>query len=304
MRLTGDIMLKFRPLEMGDKETFIRYSHCFGYHNIEASFANKYIWCEAMKTRIAFDDEVMYTLLNCGGQEFMLTPFFRDCSTSFLKPLAKCEEYMLENNGGSFLIKGVNNEIMARIEKDCPGRYRFIEDRANFEYVYLTEDLANLSGKKFHAKRNHINKLVSNHVFEYRRYKSEDFSACIDLQEKWIQNSENTEEGYEELRVIERALKNLDALDLVCGVLIIDGKLEAFSIGECFDYDMVIIHIEKANTDIDGTFALINREFVRNEWGKVKYIDREEDMGLEGLRKAKLSYNPVFFLEKYDCVRA
>lgn len=296
-------MLEFKPLELADKEIFKRYAKCFGYHNIEASFANKYIWGGVMNTKLAFDGYAMYTLLKCGEKEFMIPPFFNDCDTGFSEPLKKCEEYM-RKNGGPFLIKGVNKEIKARIEKDCPGRYAFIEDRANFEYVYLAKDLASLAGKKYHAKRNYINRLVSSHDFEYRRYRSEDFGACIELHEKWTRTSKNPEDGHEERGVIERALKNLDELDLVCGVLLIDGSLEAFSVGECFGNDMAIIHIEKANAQIDGAYALINREFVRNEWSGVRYINREEDMGIEGLRKAKLSYYPAFLIEKYDCVRA
>ena len=96
----------------------------------------------------------------------------------------------------------------------------------------------------------------------------------------------------------------MDVLNLRCGLLYIDGSLEAFSIGEKFDDNMAIIHIEKANPDLQGSYALINREFVRHEWSDVKYINREEDMGIEGLRKAKLSYNPVCLLEKYDCRRS
>lgn len=292
-------MLDLRPIKLEDKELYERFAICYGHHNIEASFANKYIWAEAMKTRMFADEHNMYLIFNYAGQDFMVPPFLKECDINFAEPMRKCEEYMM-NTVGRFLIKGVTNEIKAQIEKDCPGIYRFEPDRINYEYVYLTEDLATLRGKKLHAKRNHINKLLSQHAYEYRAYTDSDYDACIALQNEWIQSKDDAD--CDELVVIARALANLERLDLKCGVLFIDGKLEAFSIGEGFG-DMAIIHIEKANANIDGAFPLINREFVRNEWSDMKYINREEDMGLEGLRKAKLSYNPVFLLEKYDCVR-
>lgn len=296
-------MLEFRLLDINDKEIFENYAHCFGYHNIEASFANKYIWSTAMDSKIAIDEYAMYILLKYAGEIFMLPPFLKRCDISLCSSMEKIEEYM-QKTFGSFLIKGVTKEIMARIEKDCPGKYKFIEDRINYEYVYLAEDLAKLEGKKFHVKRTHINKVIQNHTFEYRRYRESDYEDCIALQQKWIKSKDDMSDGYEELEVIKNALLNLERLNLVCGVLIVDGKLCAYSIGERFENDMVIIHIEKADADIDGAFPLINREFVRNEWSDVRYINREEDMGIEGLRKAKLSYCPVFFLEKYDCVKA
>lgn len=295
-------MLNFRQLELKDKALFEAYAICYGYHNIETSFANKYIWGDAMKTKIAADKHTMYILLNYAGQDFLLPPFLKDCEYNFERPLGECEEYMTDTFG-TFLIKGVTNEQKAQIEKDCPGRYEFLPDRVNYEYVYLAEDLSSLQGKKLHAKRNHINKLLQDHSYEYRKYTDSDYEACIALQQQWIHGKDDSPEGYEELGVIKRALERLGELNLKCGLLFVDGTLQGFSIGEEFG-DMAIIHIEKANPDMPGAFPLINREFVRNEWSGVKYINREEDMGIEGLRKAKLSYNPAFLLEKYDCVRS
>jgi hypothetical protein len=294
-------MLDFRPLKLEDKELFERFAVCYGYHNIEASFANKYIWGETMNTSICADEHTMYLILNYAGKVFMLPPFFRDCDINFAGPLRNCEEYMMDT-AGKFLIKCATKEIKTQIEKDCPRRYRFKPDRNNFEYVYLAEDLSNLKGKKYHAKRNHINRLLAEHTCEYRRYTGSDYNECIALQKKWIHCKDDSPEGCEELEVIKRALLNLDRLGLKCGLLFADGELKAFSIGEAFG-DMAIIHIEKADPELRGAYALINREFVRNEWSKMKYINREEDMGIEGLRKAKLSYNPAFLLKKYDCIR-
>lgn len=295
-------MLQFKLIELGDKLLYEKYAKCQGYHNIEASFANKYIWLETYKTRMAVDEGAMYQLLCDENRQFMLPPFILDCHADIRPMMEKCEEFMNSNCGG-FMMKGVTVDIRAKIENDCPGIYEFNEDRNNYDYVYLSQDLASLAGKKLHAKRNHINNLIKAHSFEYRAYTDADFEGCIALHRRWIEQKGGCPEGDEELIVIERALKNLEVLDLKCGLLFIDGELEAFSIGEVAGCDMAIIHLEKANADIQGAYALINREFVKHEFMDVKYINREEDMGIEGLRRAKLSYNPVFLIEKYDCVR-
>lgn len=298
-------MLQFKDIEIGDKKEFERFTTCHGYHNLEACFGNIFLWRKAWNIRMATDALAMYLLLDDGSHPpFLLPPFLDDCDTDIGEPIARCEAYMRETYGKPLFLKGVTSQLKQKMEADCPDAFMFTEDRPNYEYVYRSEDLANLTGKKYHAKRNHINKLINSHSWEYRRNLGEYSDACIELQKRWIHGKGGMNESYkDELYVTEQALRHMDVLGIVCGMLFVDGNLEAFSIGQQYGDDMAVVHIEKANPDVRGTYPLINREFVRNEWMHVQYINREEDMGLEGLRKAKLSYNPVFLLEKYDCVR-
>jgi hypothetical protein len=296
-------MLEFKSIELTDKSRFEKYTLCHGYHNLEASFANIFIWQKAWNIRMATDDLAMYLHLDNGEYSFMLPPYLDDCDTSLAEPMRRCEEF-LESRGDKALIKGVTAPLKEKIERDCPGRYVLTADRANFEYVYHAQELCRLEGKKFHAKRNHINKLLSSHTFAYRLYTPDDYAVCMALYEAWVAGKGGLTEGLQyEMWATQAALKNLQALGLKCGLLFVDGNLEAFSVGEKFGEDMAIIHIEKANPDIQGAYALINREFARHEWSEVQYINREEDMGIEGLRKAKMSYNPAFLVEKYTCMR-
>lgn len=296
-------MLEFRDIEICDKADFERYTR--GYSNVEACFGNLYLWRKSWHIKIAYDKDVLYVLMENGVHpSFMLPPFLKDSEERICEPLRKCEEYMHSVSCSSFVFKGVTEDVKNRIERDCPGEFVFKSDRDNYEYVYASEDLANLVGKKYSAKRNHINKLLSNHSFEYKAYSRQFYEQCVALQKNWIMSKGGMNEDFEdELFVTLEALKYIDELGLKCGLLFVDGKMEAFSIGERSSDDMAVIHIEKANPDMPGVFALINREFVRSEWMGVKYINREEDMGIAGLRKAKLSYRPVFLVEKYDCVR-
>jgi len=295
-------MLYFKDIQLGDKELFNEYAQ--RYFGVEACFGNMYLWRKSWHIKITHDEEALYILMENGDYpSFMLPPFMKVDGSSMCEPIRKCCNYMQEVYNKPLKFKGATTQIMERIERDCPGQFAFIEDRPNYEYVYRRDDLANLTGKKYSKKRNHINKLLKEHEFEYKSYTQEYYEQCIALQKRWIEEKGGMNEDFEdELTVTKEAFDNLAELKLRCGLLFIDGKLEAFSIGEKF-LNMAVIHIEKANADIQGVFPLINREFVRNEWTDVEFINREEDMGLEGLRKSKMSYYPEFFIEKYDGVR-
>ena len=298
-------MLNFKKVQIEDQTLFNQYTICHGYHNVEACFGNIFLWSRAWDIRMAVDDIALYLVhVNCGEHVFMLPPFLKDCEADIGEAIRRSEAYIREKFDKPTRFKGVTPQFKEKIENDCPGEFTFTEDRPNYEYVYLSENLASLKGKKLSAKRNHINKLVSKHEFEYRRNYGDMNAACVAFQKEWIEKRGGMNEDYrDELYVTETALENMDALGIRCGMLFVDGQLEAFTLGQQHGEDMAVIHIEKANPDLQGAYPLINREFVRNEWAHVKYINREEDMGLEGLRRAKLSYNPVFLLEKYDCVR-
>ncbi len=296
-------MLEFRDVQIGDKEVFEKYTR--GYSNVEACFGNIFLWRKSWHIKIAHEKKALYVLMENGEYpSFMLPPFMQSDEMSIEEPLIACEEYMRSVYDKPIRFKGVTKETKQRIERDMPGEFVFVDDRPNYEYVYRSEDLANLVGKKYSGKRNHINKLINNHSFEYRAYTDEDYEKCIALQESWIVGKGGTNDDYDdELFVTKQALTNIDALGLKCGLLYVDGKMEAFSIGEKHGGNMAVVHIEKADPDLQGAFALINREFVRHEWSDVEYINREEDMGIEGMRRAKMSYNPIFLVEKYDCKR-
>ena len=294
-------MLKFKDVELSDSVLFEEYAQpLFG---LEACFGNIYIWRKAWDIKIANDEQALYVLMENDEPSFMLPPFMKNEKDSMCVPIEKCEEYMKNNYGIPLLLKGVTPPIKERIERDCPGSFEFSEDRCNYEYVYNRDDLANLTGKKFHSKRNHINRLLAKHSFEYKPFSKEYYDECIDLQNKWVHSKGGLNEDFEdELVVAKEAFANMEALKLRCGLLFIDGELAAFSIGEKYR-NSAVIHIEKADPEVPGAFNLINREFVRNAWEDVEYINREEDMGIEGMRRSKLSYNPVYLVEKFDCVR-
>ena len=185
-----------------------------------------------------------------------------------------------------------------------PGKFLFLNDRANHDYVYSVDELAELKGKKFHSKKNHVNRF--NRDYE-GRYEVVPMSAELVGEAlkmlKYIDDKKQVD-GFEAemLRMEAEALQDIlpvyDRLGLEGCAILIDGRLEAYAFGGALGDDTIVEHVEKANTDFAGLYQKINNEFCRMMQGKYKYVNREEDMGLEGLRKAKTSYKPVKMIEK------
>ena len=200
--------------------------------------------------------------------------------------------------------KGISKEVKERMETLCPGRYAFTEDRDNWEYIYKTSDLINLSGKKFRQKKNHLNQFRMQYSnYEYLPITPDLFDECRKTAAEWVET--HHEEGIEdELVAINLLFDHWDELGLKGGAIKLFGRVEAFSIGELINEKIALIHIEKANPDIRGLYQAINNEFIRHTFGDTEFVNREEDMGLPGLRQAKESYNPDHFAEKYDAVYA
>ena len=293
----------FRPVTLDMKPLFDSYIKPKGYNCScsESSFANDFIWQKSYSIRLSTHKDVMYLAMSHRKyRPLMLPPFLRDNSMS-IQPYMLCAEDYMDAECGGFYLKGATEAVVEKIKQDCGDRYRFIYDDVNSEYVYNSSDLINLAGKKYHSKRNHINTFKKKYVSEFDEYSPKYREECLALQDKWAKVS-GAEEGAarDEYESIARALDNYEALNLRGCVVKIGGEVVAFSMGEHISEDTAIIHIEKADRDFDGLYTYINREFAANFWSDCTYINREEDMGVPGIRKAKQSYYPAFMINKYD----
>jgi len=171
-----------------------------------------------------------------------------------------------------------------------------------YDYVYNASDLINLAGKKYSRKRNHISQFMRLYGdYEYVPVTEDNLDECKRILDKWAdQNEINLAAESGERFACYQLFENWSRFTSLKGALIkVGGSFEAFTIGELLNPETALIHIEKANTDYHGLYAIINRDFCMNEWSNVKYINREEDLGIEGLRKSKLSYNPAFMVKKF-----
>lgn len=173
--------------------------------------------------------------------------------------------------------------------------------RDHFDYVYNTRDLIELAGKGYRAKRNHLNYLLRTLKPAYAAMNESHIAECLVLAENWCETRTCEEdlslEG--EGDATREALNHFRDLNLDGAVITVNGRVEAFTLGELLNPTTAVVHIEKANTEIRGLYALINQQFCEQRWKDVAFVNREQDLGEPGLRRAKLSYNPDHMVEKY-----
>jgi hypothetical protein len=195
---------------------------------------------------------------------------------------------------------------LSRIPESSAATYcsglRSEPDRNNFDYVYLAEALACLKGKKYDGKRNRIRKFERNHDYRYLSMSTHHLDDCRLLFEKWLEAKASSDRPFVSMwrQVIQEALLHFQELGLTGGVIEMERRVAAFSIGERLTGDTAVIHIEICDPAYEGLPQLINREFIKQEWAEYRFINREQDMGLTGLRRAKTSYYPHHLVKKYN----
>lgn len=174
-------------------------------------------------------------------------------------------------------------------------------DRTQFDYIYRTEDMIKLAGRKYHAKRNHINKFLSRYSFSYEPlggYAKE----CLEFVEKWceMKRCQDDLSITREVEAVRSALVNFVPLHLTGGVILITNRVAGFAVGELINEQTAVAHIEKGNPEIPGIYAVLNQQFCENQWQEVPFVSLEMDLGEPNLRKAKLSYFPDHMVEKFN----
>ena len=210
-----------------------------------------------------------------------------------------------EQNKMDFSMYMVEPDMFACIEQWYPGMYEVQYNRDSADYLYETETLASLSGKKLHGKRNHINRFLENYPdYVYERIDDANRDECLELAYAWARKNiqddsvRREEDNAYESCALEFALRHRDELGLIGALIRVEGRVVAFTLGGKLTEDTFDINFEKAYAEVQGAYAMINREFVRRELAGYKYVNREEDMGVPGLRHAKTSYQPVCLVEK------
>lgn len=290
-------MIAFKDIELQDKELISRHTLNSPRRNCDLSFSNLCSWRFLYRTKFAVQDGFLLLKFRMEGKPVYMMPVGAGDLRKALDVLAADAR----EESVPLCLAGVCQEACGELEAAMPGRFLFTADRNYADYVYLRNDLATLAGKKLQAKRNHVNRFKKNCRYEYAPITPDRIDECIRLEAEWCKtNGCGEREGTgNERRALLYALRHFDALGLTGGILHADGKVAAFTFGMPINQDTFGVHVEKADTAIDGAYAMINHEFARRIPEQYTYINREEDLGIEGLRKAKLSYRPAFLLEKY-----
>lgn len=291
-------MLDFKPLTLEDKGLFDKYLKPYNFLTCEYSFTNLFIWRDGL--------DIQYTIYK-DALIIKKKDFYSDYH--FMQPIGYTKENLkdivdaLENEKTHLNLKNLFRDAEAPFIEDLRTifgeKFTVEEDRANFDYIYESSKLISLSGKKLHGKKNHYNNFIKNNSFRGQEINENNIEDCINAACKWCKL--NDCKGYlkYELNAIKEILLNKDKLDFVGMAVYVADELSAFTIGEKINENMAIIHIEKADAEINGLYTYVNKTFVENYFSEVPYINREQDLGKEGLRKAKLSYQPFKLEPKY-----
>lgn len=291
----------FRPITLDAKKIIERYTKPWALECSDLSFANLFIWGADGKMEYAEKNHALYIKMDFEGVPVYLWAPIPEYGTAadYRKAVYDGIAYM-ERIGVEPTYRSVWTPFRDKMLEACPELFCVPTD-ISWDYVYSRESLATLKGKKLHGKRNHINKFLSqNPDYEYKKLVPSMIPDCIALYEHWSEEKDEPSMHLDdEKRSVLLALNHMEALGLTGGTIYLDGKLCAFTVGERLLPQMQLIHIEKANTDIDGLYPMINQQYVLHECDGVEWINREEDMGLEGMRKAKRSYYPARMVEKY-----
>lgn len=292
-------MLDFKAPQITDRQWVTQLMNSTHRESCEYCFGNIFIWSPIYSTYIArFED-------------FFLTAGMEDddayCFPMGHGDLKKAIDALrsdAQERGRQLRFFGVTKSDKLQLDAVCPGEFTFEPDRSFFDYIYDRTDLATLSGKKYHAKRNHIAAFERNENYTYEEIYAGNIADCIEMDALW--NKENLDKNPTELQneqqAMMRAFDNFEALGFRGALLRVDGEVVAFTMGEAMGSHMFCTHFEKAFARIRGAYPMINREFAARSLAEYPLINREEDTGDEGLRKAKLSYHPLKLLVKYNAV--
>lgn len=294
-------MLQFKKIGLEDKPSFDGILNVLQPETSDLTFTNLFMWQCNYGLEAAYLKELDYWLLMAKPPHPKWKPFFLPPVGDWSNRSALKEAYRLMRETAdaerfeiqlrrvpetlATALREINPELSVKLERNTA------------DYLYTSDDLINLAGRKYHSKRNHLNKFLRQYNWEYQKMTPEIVTECLSLKSDWfdVRNPEPCSED----EAMATVLKNFKSLGIIGGIIKVEGVIQAVSVGEMLNKNTAVIHIEKANTEYDGSFTAINHEFAAREWAKSEFINREEDMGIEGLRKAKLSYYPIKMVDKF-----
>lgn len=295
-----------------DREILEAYLNGYDYRTSGLSFPALYMWRDINQFSWMISGDylllcgVSHLELDQGIEEpFLFPPLTKDGTYEPEKLRAAVLEakQIFEDAGHPFSMRLVPFHMLDLFKEAFPGELKYIDDRPNYDYVYLRQSLVELKGRDLHSKRNHLNYFLKNYQYEYVNLTSDMAEDAMRFIADFNRKKEIPEHEMQLLLMEEEAMadvfRNLEKVGYTAGAILIDGKIQAISIGGQLNKNTMTVHVEKANTEYRGLYQAINNEYCKNVPEYIKYVNREEDMGIANLRKAKLSYKPVELVEKY-----
>ena len=289
-------MLEFKAVSEKDFEKYNKYRLNDETNTSEGAFMTLFMWNAYYNMEVVENGEFFFIRFNIKNRA--PSYFFPIGKGNTEKAIDELSEYCSQR-GEKLCFRLVSSENAEKLKKIPGKKFSFTQSRDSFDYVYFTEKMISLSGKKLHSKKNHLNYFFENYNFEYKKVTSSKLlSSCRQKALEWVSGKTKNLNSFEK-GAMERYFDFFFEFNQKGAVILVDEEIIAMSFGEKLCEDTALIQIELADENYRGAYQAINKLFCENEWSDFLYVNREEDMGIEGLRKAKMSYQPAFLTEKY-----
>ena len=296
------MMLSFKEVMLEDRQWMDQLFQMGKRGSLDYNFTTCFVWRYILNYHIARLDD--YLILRSEPKN---PTYLFPAGQGPLEPVIRAMAEDAKSVGFPLRFCAVLADDKARLEEAFPGKFEFTLSRDIADYVYETQALATLSGKKLAAKRNHIHRFLDNHpTWQYEPIDKNNMDDVQQMHMAWCLQAGCLKDGAlldsglsDEYCAVEQALKHFDELGLSGGLIRAEGRVIAFSMGDPLNENTFLVHFEKAYSDIQGAYPMINQQFILHNCMNYTYVNREEDAGVEGLRHAKLSYNPLLLVEKY-----
>jgi uncharacterized protein len=298
--LGGEKMINFKDVEINDKKWIDPLLAMADMPACHQNFTNIFSWSKIYNYQVAQLDDYLVVKGVINDSPYYFYPAGSGNLRNALEVMK--EDAIL--SGQDLVLGGVSPENISLLNEAYPEHFEYKEMRDNFDYVYLLDKLVSLSGNSLHSKRNFINRFMKeNHNWVFEPITLDNLSECWEMNQEWCKvNPCDNGSIAEENCAVRRCFNHFTELGLEGGLIRVNGNVISYTMGEKLNSDTYVIHIEKAFSNIVGAYQMINHEFavvIKENYPDLVYVNREEDMGVEGLRKAKLSYHPDKMEEKY-----
>ncbi|MFA5713405.1 MAG: phosphatidylglycerol lysyltransferase domain-containing protein [Bacteroidales bacterium] len=290
-------MIEFKKVALSDKEWIDRVLKFSDFYGAEYNFTNAFIWGDIFNSKIGRFKDFLLARSGEWGERRYLFPAGKGNLREAIELLM--EDAIREES--PFEMIALNRESREQLKKLYPNRFKFIQTRESFDYIYQVPKMISLSGKKLQSKRNHINFFTQNYNWQLQDLTFDKIDEVKEFLHLWCKQHKctKTETLHWEMCAVKKALENYRALELKGLILRVEGEIIGFTVGEALNSNSFVVHVEKVLNDFKGGYQFINREFLKWHASQFEYVNREDDIGDEGLRRAKESYYPIFMVEKY-----
>ena len=291
--------VSWAPIELSDRSWFVPIQRAEAPQSADFCFSSNFMWAEKHNVYMAMINDRAVVKIGSGAHTKYVCPI----GTGDLTPVVEALKSDSKSEGKLLTICAVTENHLEEFNALFPGEFEAEPTRDSFDYIYNAESLATLAGRKLHSKRNHINSFLAHYDdWSFEALGPDNLGDCRRVLDTWERAHQDDISIWHEHNAIQRAFYGFEELGLMGGILRVDGAPVAFTIGEMINSETLCVHFEKALSDIPGAFPMVNREFVRmvkELVPELRYVNREDDMGDDGLRQAKQSYHPEYMLEKY-----